>query len=285
MAKKSSIVIKQIEKACLDVGFFEIQGHGIETQAINSVLRICKKFFGLPLEKKLRLATKKWNKNNSNIYRGYFPSSVNGKEGLDIGDPNLDTSMTKIISREKFEFLKLNKTFDLKSILIIEKYFNCLFGLGEILFKAIIKSFNADVKIISKAFVRPKTMTTLRFNYYPKQYKPIEISIQDGKKLGCETHVDSGIITILYQDKKGGLQVQNRKNLKWHDVPFNKNSFIVNTGLALQYLTNNKFEATNHRVLFNKAGRISIPFFLASSRYHLDRQFLQKPARFIKSMF
>ena len=30
---------------------------------------------------------------------------------------------------------------------------------------------------------------------------------------------------------------------------------------------------------------ISIPFFPASSRYHLERQFLQNPARFIRSIF
>ncbi|GIS78115.1 MAG: hypothetical protein CM1200mP13_14740 [Candidatus Pelagibacterales bacterium] len=26
-----------------------------------------------------------------------------------------------------------------------------------------------------------------------------------------ETHVDSGVFTVLYQDRRGGLQVQNRK--------------------------------------------------------------------------
>ena len=33
-------------------------------------------------------------------------------------------------------------------------------------------------------------------------------------------------MTILYQDKKGGLQVQNRGNLQWYSIPFNKNSFV-----------------------------------------------------------
>ena len=32
--------------------------------------------------------------------------------------------------------------------------------------------------------------------------KPVEISKQDGVALGCETHVDSGIFTILYQDQR-----------------------------------------------------------------------------------
>ena len=194
-------------------------------------------------------------------YRGYFPSFVNGKEGLDIGDPILDKSMTKILSKDKLECLNLKKVLDDKSTLVIKKYFDCLFSLGELLFKSIVKSFEADLNIVDKAFVRPKTLTTLRFNYYPKQRKPIEISTQDGEKLGCETHVDSGIMTILYQNKKGGLQVQNRYNLKWYNVPYNKNSFVVNTGLALQQLTNGKFKATNHRVIFNCEKRISIPFF------------------------
>ena len=260
-SSKSNKVIKQIKKACLEVGFFTIVGHGISTKLINSTLITSKKFFNLPMYKKIKIASQRWNKKNSNIYRGYFPSFVNGKEGLDIGDPNLDSSMSKILYKDKFECLNLKKVLDGKSILTIEKYFDGLFGLGELLFKSILKIFEANLNIVNKAFARPKTLTTLRFNYYSKQRKPIEISTQDGEKLGCETHVDSGIMTILYQNKKGGLQVQNRGNLKWYNVPYNKNSFVVNTGLALQQLTNGKFKATNHRVIFNCEKRISIPFF------------------------
>ena len=204
-SSKSNKVIEQIKKACLDVGFFTIVGHGISTKLINSTLITSKKFFNLPMYKKLKVASQRWNKKNSNIYRGYFPSFVNGKEGLDIGDPILDKSMTKILSKDKLECLNLKKVLDDKSTLTINKYFDCLFSLGELLFTSIVKSFEADLNIVNKAFVRPKTLTTLRFNYYPKQRKPIEISTQDEERLGCETHVDSGIMTILYQDKKGGL--------------------------------------------------------------------------------
>ena len=51
-------------------------------------------------------------------------------------------------------------------------------------------------------------------------------------------------LQFLYQDRKGGLQVQNRKNKKWYDVPFNKNALVVNTGRALEYLSKGKFKAT-----------------------------------------
>ena len=260
-SSKSEKVIRKIKKACLEIGFFTIIDHGVSSKLIDSTLITSKKFFNLPINKKMEIASQRWNKRNPNIYRGYFPSFVNGKEGLDIGDPNLNKSMKKILTKEKFECLNLKKVLDDKSILIIKKYFDSLFNLSGVLFKSIVKSFNADTNIVNQAFVRPKTLTTLRFNKYPKQIKPIEISMQDGEKLGCETHVDSGIMTILYQEKKGGLQLQNRNSLKWYEVPYDKNSFVVNTGLALQSLTNGKLKATNHRVTFNCENRISIPFF------------------------
>ena len=129
--------------------------------------------------------------------------------------------------------------------------------------------------ISSKAFSRLKTLSTLRFNYYPNQTKPIEISKQDGVALGCETHVDSGIFTILYQDKKGGLQVQNRKTQKWYDVPFNKKALVVNSGRALEFLSKGQFKATNHRVLWNKSKRLSVPFFFEPSYdFKMNKSFL-----------
>jgi isopenicillin N synthase-like dioxygenase len=164
---------------------------------------------------------------------------------------------------------------DKKSIKILSRYFDEIFSLSEKLFKSIIKLYKKDVNISNHAFSRFKTLSTLRFNYYPNQTKPVEISKQDGVALGCETHVDSGIFTVLYQDKKGGLQVQNRKNKKWCNVPFNKNALIVNTGLALEYLTKGKFKATNHRVLWNKTKRMSIPFFFEPSyNFKMSHNFL-----------
>ena len=211
------------------------------------------------------MAPKKWNKSNDNIYRGYFPSDVNGKEGLDIGDPLISNFFVKKNKRKKIEKLNLSKSLNKNSIEVINKYYGKIFNLSEMLFKIIISVSKKNPELSKAAFQRVKTLSTLRFNYYPKQKKPVEISKQDGVALGCETHVDSGIFTVLYQDKKGGLQVQNRRTKRWYDVPFNKNALVVNTGLALEYLTNGKYKATNHRVLWNKSKRLSIPFFFEPS--------------------
>ena len=269
--------IKKIEKACVEVGFFQITNHGIKKKNINDIVKVGKYFFNSSAKNKLKLAPKKWNNLNTNTYRGYFPADVNGKEGLDIGDLKVTKKYALRLKNSYIECLNLNKAINKKSINILSNYFDQIFILGEILFKGIIQLYKKDIKNSKLAFSRLKTLSTLRFNCYPNQSKPVEISKQDGVALGCETHVDSGIFTILYQDKKGGLQVQNRKNKTWHNVPFNKNALIVNTGLALQFLSKGKFKATNHRVLWNKTKRMSIPFFFEPSYdFKMSHSFLNK---------
>ena len=262
---KSIRTINKIKKACINIGFFQITGHGISQKNIKNTCKVGNKFFNSSEKNKKKLSPKKWNSKNKNIYRGYFPNDVNGKEGLDIGDLKVSQKYAKKLRNQYIEYLDLTKSIDKKSIKVLSDYFDNIFILGEFLFKSIIKLYKNDTSISKKAFSRLKTLSTLRFNYYRNQSKPIEISKQDGVALGCETHVDSGIFTILYQDQKGGLQVQNRKTKKWHNVPFNKNALVVNTGRALEFLSKGKFKATNHRVLWNKKKRMSIPFFFEPS--------------------
>ena len=273
--KKAKSTLEKIKKASVEVGFFQITKHGISKKDINDIAKVGNNFFKSSDSNKMKLAPKKWNKLNKNIYRGYFPNDVNGKEGLDIGDLKVTKKYANTTKNQYIEYLDLTKSIDKKSIKILSNYFDDIFFLGETLFKCIIKLYKKDINNSKKAFSRLKTLSTLRFNYYPNQNKPVEISKQDGVALGCETHVDSGIFTILYQDKKGGLQVQNRKNKKWYDVPFNKSALVVNTGRALEYLSKGKFKATNHRVLWSKTKRMSVPFFFEPSYdFKMNKSFL-----------
>ena len=263
--KKSINTISSIKKACIDIGFFQVTGHGISQKKIKNICNVGNKFFNSSEKNKRKLSPKKWNSKNKNIYRGYFPNDVNGKEGLDIGDLKVTKKYAYNVKNQYIEYLNIKQSFTTNNISKLSDYYEDIFNLSEILFKSIIKIYNKDTDISKKAFSRLKTLSTLRFNYYPNQSKPVEISKQDGVALGCETHVDSGIFTVLYQNKKGGLQVQNRKTKKWHNVPFDKNALVVNTGRALEYLSKGKFKATNHRVLWNKQKRLSVPFFFEPS--------------------
>jgi len=282
-AKKTLLKIK---KASIEVGFFQIVSHGISKKNIKDITSVGNNFFKSSNLNKMKLAPKKWNKKNKNIYRGYFPNDVNGKEGLDIGDLKVTKSYAARLKNQYIEYLDLKKSLNKKSIKVLENYYDNIFNLSETLFKSIIKIYNLDIVKSKIAFKRQKTLSTLRFNFYPNQTKPVEISKQDGVALGCETHVDSGIFTILYQDKKGGLQVQNRNNKKWYDVPFNRNALIVNTGLALEFLSKGKFKATNHRVLWNKTKRMSIPFFFEPSYdFKMNKSFFTNKPNHKKGLY
>ena len=51
--------IKEIEKACTKVGFFQITGHEINLKLIKKTCGVGNKFFNLPDRKKKKVVTKK----------------------------------------------------------------------------------------------------------------------------------------------------------------------------------------------------------------------------------
>ena len=66
--KKANQTIKQIEKACINVGFFQITGHGINLKEIKNTCNVGNKFFNSSKINKQKLSPKKWNKKNKNLY-------------------------------------------------------------------------------------------------------------------------------------------------------------------------------------------------------------------------
>ena len=58
-SKKSVKVIKQMEKACINIGFFQVIGHGINKKNIKKVCSVGNKFFNSPDKNKKKLAPKK----------------------------------------------------------------------------------------------------------------------------------------------------------------------------------------------------------------------------------
>ena len=83
----------------------------------------------------------------------------------------------------------------------------------------------------------------------------------DGTKLSCEIHTDGAVLTILYQPAVGGLQVETPSG-EWIEIPPTPYEFVVNTGLCMQRISNDRFRAANHRVRKIDQERLSVPFFV-----------------------
>ena len=100
---------------------------------------------------------------------------------------------------------------------------------------------------------------SLRLLYYPASE---EYSVQSGQ-LGAGVHTDYGMLTLLFQNGVGGLQVQDAER-DWHDVVPEPDAIVINTGDLMERWTNGKFRSTPHRVQ-PKVGaedRLSIAMFV-----------------------
>ena len=198
-AKKK--VAKQIHDACSQFGFFAIKNH--KRDCLDQLIEEAYRFFKtLSIEQKLELAPNKWNSKNKNVYRGYFPA-INGKEGLDLGNPFFDADHDVI--KKQLPLQEIMSWPDEESIpgfkAFVIEYFVKMTSLAKVLLSGFAIAAGRDEDFFENKLNLHDTMSTLRFNYYPfsrEDLKPVEIA-PDGTKLGCETHCDGSVITILYQ--------------------------------------------------------------------------------------
>lgn len=259
-------VVQNMGDACAKVGFLYVKNHGIPEEVMESITAQSRAFFDISREEKYKVTKNRWNKSNPNTYRGYFPPQENAssyKEGIDFGANN-NASETSVANDPLLEHnLWPNETLLPNFKPTVLNYFEHVRALGFRLMEAIARSLGLEPKYFDPLFQTP--ITTLRLLNYPdKTAEGVPITQappKDGKPcLSCSEHTDTGVITILYQDPTGGLQVKNSKG-DFIDVPYIPGTFVINLGDMLQRWTNGRYVATVHRVLAVPSSRLSIPLF------------------------
>jgi isopenicillin-N synthase len=217
---------RQIDAVCRKSGFFQITNHGAEENLKNLTEKTFRFFKDLNFEQKIAMARKKHNPKSAHKYRGFFPATVNGKEGFDIGNPN-------ILVADDLAKLPLNEPTQWPNEIELpgfREYFTNFYKLMTDLARTLLKGFalalGKEENFFDDKVRYEDCMTTLRLNHYPflSSIDAVEVA-SDGTRLGTETHKDSSLITILYQPIEG-LQVEDNEE-GWIDISPSETNLVI----------------------------------------------------------
>lgn len=250
-------VAAEIGQAAREIGFFYVTNHGVPSELIEKTFAAALTLFEQPLDDKMAL-TKDFFKTN----RGYVPMKGENldpskpsdlKEAFNIG-LDLAADDRRIIRGEPFRAVNQWPDLPLWKETVLA-YFNAVWGLGQLMHRAIAVDLEADPDFFEDKLDAP--LATLRLLHYPPQPGDAEAG-----QIGAGTHTDYGNITILLPDAVGGLEVQRRDGV-WLKAPTINGAFVCNIGDCLMRWTNDTYVSTPHRVV-NATGRerFSIAFFL-----------------------
>jgi isopenicillin N synthase-like dioxygenase len=250
-------VAVQIGRACRDLGFFYVVGHGLDEQLQLHLEEISRQFFAQDLETKLEIRMSRGGR----AWRGYFPvgdeltsGTPDLKEGIYFGaelndDHPLVQAGTPLHGRNLFP----SNMPQFREIVL--DYMSAMTRLGHMLMAGIALSLGLEESYFADRYTSDPLILFRIFNYPPPSGNP-----KFGSSLGVGEHTDYGLLTILKQDMSGGLQIKTKS--RWIAAPPIPNSFVCNLGDMLDRLTGGLYLSTPHRVR-NLAGhnRLSFPFF------------------------
>jgi isopenicillin N synthase-like dioxygenase len=253
-------VVKQIDHACREIGFFYITGHGISSEQMNSMFDLSQRFFAQPeaVKQKILIA-------NSLNHRGW---GTTGAEQLDPNQPQdwketfdmaLDLHLEHPMVSACPRLYGPNQYGELVGFAQqMNQHYGLLMAISKRLLKAMAIALKQPEDFFSQYF--DDHISVLRLLHYPPRATN---TIGDTQTKAAGAHTDYGCITLLAQDTVGGLEVCNAQD-EWVAAPPIKDSIVVNIGDLMQRWTNDQYRSTAHRVVSppNDTHRYSMPFFV-----------------------
>ena len=249
-AKKA--VAARIGAACDDIGFFYATNHNVPVETIDKAVAMADRFFRLPEAERLKVKADKNNRGYREVgdvvHRNGKPSA---RDNFDIGFP---VTADDPEVRAGTPLYAPNIWPDMPGFReAVESYYGETFKLGMKILEGFALYLDKPEDFFTRHFSKP--VADMVINHYLGA-AGLHISDQ-----ASGPHTDHGIVTILWQDSLGGLEVMG-KDGNWISATPLRGSYVINIGELMKRWTNGRFKATVHRVvhLQNKS-RYSMPLF------------------------
>lgn len=250
----------ELARVTHEIGFFYLVGTSFPQSLQERLHSAARAFFALPLEAKLAIAN-----TNSLQFRGYTAlglertrGAVDLREQIDICPEGVALSAAELQGREDFWRLVGPNQWpaalpELREV--AEEWQAHCERIARKLLRAWAVALGETEDYFERSFGDPFTLLKI------VRYPPTSASDGDGPAQGVGKHKDAGVLTLLWIDGSGGLQVE--RDGGWVDVPPVRDGFVVNIGEMLEYATQGYLKATSHRVALNEGtgDRISVPYF------------------------
>jgi isopenicillin N synthase-like dioxygenase len=262
-------VAREIDRTCVEIGFFIVTGHGVPAQVMNDLREKAHAFFALPLDEKRRAIHP-----IPPTPRGYIALGI---EALGYGNAREtppDLKEYYHFGRERWPDEPYYNSPEGKRYFIpnlwperpagfavaAERYYGEMEKLALEMMRLAALGLGVDEHFFDDKIDRH--ITAMRLNFYPEQK-----AAPTPGQLRAGAHTDYGLLTILNgENVPGGLQVETRGGA-WIDVETEPGSFVINIGDLLMRWTNDRWVSNTHRVVnppaseAARAKRLSIAFF------------------------
>ena len=265
---RSPSFVQDLGDALREIGFAILDGHGVDPRLYDEAEKnVLEMFSRLSLEEKMRFRAQR----HGSINQGYFPIKetsnmhpdlVEGwvfcRRAFDVGpspgpsghplpaDAGRGSSQSPLPLAGEGAAQRRVRVAEFWPYPEYESFFRQIVAAHERLILPIMQSMLTYLGCDAHLYDQKLTGTNfgLRLNYYP----PMSREMDDSGAARLLGHEDVDLFTFLPAPRVEGLQVLNRRNMKWIRLAAPRGTIILNTGDYMQRISNDIFPSTTHRV-------------------------------------
>lgn len=248
-------VAAEIGAASDEIGFFYAVNHHVPAATIDAAHAKATEFFAQPLEQRLAVKADRNNRGYREMGDTVHKSGrIFARDSFDLGFPMTANDPEVLAGTPLYAENKWPELPGFRDA--VQSYYDGSFQVGLKILEGFALYLGQQPDFFSRHFTRP--IADMVLNHYYGHELALSLGATE---IASGAHTDHGIVTILWQDDSGGLEVLDR-NDSWIAVPPVPNSYVINVGELMRRWSNGRFRATVHRVVHTRnASRLSMPLF------------------------